>query len=408
MDSSRTSHIPGLDGLRGIAILLVLSVHLGLNSFGWVGVQLFFVLSGFLITRILLANRGKTLRDYLLNFYWRRSLRIFPLYYAFIVILTVLYFASTFVRNNLMQGYPHDWPLVFLYQVNFLRTTHDPPGCYAHFWSLAVEEHFYLIWPLLVYCLSKRSLQRTIILLIIACPIIRGIIPLLCTHGALWFVPGREGVSVYVTTLAQFDAFAFGAALCLFDFSKLKVKEVLIAAFAVIIIAGAIFLKLNTGIFSLSSYFATMGFPPHSIDHYQHIVGYTLLNAFFAALVISTVRSERLNRTLAWRPLTFLGMISYGVYVYHPVIQEFIAQTHGKVDRQFFQSGTNFHPILGFISLALVLTIATISYYGFERRFLALKDRWKTGRAVTSRPLVEQRTTLERPSLGRADASLQR
>src|SRR5579885_3225639 len=175
-----TSHIPALDGLRGIAILLVLWFHfrgyLGgepiqctlaiIGEFGWIGVDLFFVISGFLITRILLQTKEKP--DYFRSFYTRRALRIFPLYYAS---LAVLFLAPmSFMSHSLPVAHDRLWFWIYLANWNPLFEQ-IRPGSAAHFWSLSVEEQFYLVWPLLVWALSRKQFERVVMLVICTAPI---------------------------------------------------------------------------------------------------------------------------------------------------------------------------------------------------------------------------------------------
>ena len=186
-------HIKPLDGLRGIAILLVMWFHfawpakaqglitrlyVSVAALGWVGVDLFFVLSGFLITGILLdSKRGA---GYFRNFYARRVLRIFPLYYAVLlvtlVILPLIVPYDTPALKRLLEGQGWLW----LYSTNIsVAVEHGNWIASADWlrmgalWSLAVEEHFYLVWPLLVFFLSRRALLRTSIAMIVLVPILR-------------------------------------------------------------------------------------------------------------------------------------------------------------------------------------------------------------------------------------------
>ena len=160
-----------LDGLRGIAIALVVLFHFGLFPPGWVGVQLFFVLSGYLISDILLTEKGKPFPAYLSRFYWRRSLRIFPLYFFYLIITSAL-----FAATNEPKSFEIDWPFLVTYTTNFGRLRVSDVGpAFSHLWSLAVEEQFYLLWPLAVYFCSLASLRRIILATIVLSPVVRAI-----------------------------------------------------------------------------------------------------------------------------------------------------------------------------------------------------------------------------------------
>ena len=148
-------HVKSLDGVRGIAILSVVLFHSLLFISGWIGVQIFFVLSGFLITLILVNDSDLPLGFYLKRFYWRRTLRVFPLYFGYVAVLALVYFAS-----GHPEAFRRDWPYLLTYTLNFRRIWPDfgTNIFYGRFWSLAIEEQFYLIWPLLVYLVPRKHL----------------------------------------------------------------------------------------------------------------------------------------------------------------------------------------------------------------------------------------------------------
>src|SRR4030095_11127987 len=155
------SYYPALDGLRGFAILGVLLQHnfsfLPIPKYGWVGVDLFFVLSGFLITEILLKTKEH--KNYLPNFYIRRILRIFPLYYGSLI----LFFALGPLVSQFKDQYSYysaNQGMLWAYLQNWLyiaKPRLDDHTVFSHFWSLSVEEQFYLVWPLLVLACNKLS-----------------------------------------------------------------------------------------------------------------------------------------------------------------------------------------------------------------------------------------------------------
>ncbi|HLL88149.1 MAG TPA: acyltransferase, partial [Tepidisphaeraceae bacterium] len=187
LPAART-HYPALDGLRGLAILLVMVSHYvappagggrwGLvfrraADAGWVGVDLFFALSGFLITGILLDAKGKP--GFFRNFFARRTLRVFPLYYGVLFVVCVLLPALGLLK----LGVPLSQRWLWLYATNLFPLLRSADGAgfffpnswdlqFGHFWSLAVEEHFYLAWPLVVYALGRRPLMVTCAALMVA------------------------------------------------------------------------------------------------------------------------------------------------------------------------------------------------------------------------------------------------
>ena len=214
---ARRVHIPSLDGVRGLAVALVMIshftmgvrpvarldgwiLHTGLS--GWIGVDLFFVLSGFLITSILLDTRAEP--HYFRNFYLRRTLRIFPLYYAIL--------ASTLVLPPLLWSSAANWawlsviaaraPWFWTYTANVDIAVHgwDVAGVLGHFWSLAVEEQFYVVWPALVWLVPVHRLRQVCVGLVLVA---------VATRCGLWL--GDMKLAGYTLMPARVDALAIGA-----------------------------------------------------------------------------------------------------------------------------------------------------------------------------------------------------
>ena len=159
--------IPGLDGLRALAIFTVLGSHTKNYDFGWMGVQFFFVLSGFLITGILLRMKENLpAQQYFKSFYGRRFLRIFPLYYFYLFLLGLAAWQTDmipfkFIQREIEANVQPQLPYAFLYVYNFLHATeayHHTPFL-SHLWSLSVEEQFYIIWPLILFLTPKEKMK---------------------------------------------------------------------------------------------------------------------------------------------------------------------------------------------------------------------------------------------------------
>jgi peptidoglycan/LPS O-acetylase OafA/YrhL len=362
-----------LDGLRGVAVTLVLLLHFGYSNGGWIGVQLFFVLSGFLITSVLVADSDAPLGRYLRRFYWRRSLRILPLYLGYLAVLGLAYTAL---------GIPAEFaaaaPSLLTYTHNFTRFSADwqPSPFFTHFWSLAVEEQFYLVWPFVVHALSRRALAGLCAALVAAGPAVRGFV-------AAAFADGRSaydlGDAIYWFTPSHADAFAAGALVALLRVGERVTRPALVAAVAVgaVAVAGAINLSvLRSSGADLP--IATIGFPLASIANDFHLWGYTLLNLGAAALVAAAVAAHRrggLLAVLAWGPLAGFGKVSYGVYVLHwPLLVLFNASVR-------YRPLTVRGALMCAAWFVLVGAIASLSWRFYEAPFLALKDRGP-GRAV--------------------------
>jgi peptidoglycan/LPS O-acetylase OafA/YrhL len=361
--------ISSLDGIRGIAVLLVAAFHFGLLPFGWVGVQVFFVLSGYLITAILVREREYPLGFYLKRFYWRRALRIFPLYYTFVGVCAVLFLL--FRKRSLLVFIP-----LLTYTYNWVKcATHAYNDCLVdHLWSLAVEEQYYLVWPVIVYFLPTSALRALVVAMLIMAPALRVL--------AAFVMPGSEpGIFQYYATVAQLDAFAAGAAVAVFSFTRLKDAR---AAFwvwmAVLCAAGAI-QWMSTGAQSDS---AALGFPIFMPAKLQFAWGYTLIDVACALAILACVRGFPVARVLEHSLLTRLGEVSYGFYVFHlPIL---------TVIRGYSRYRAGSPASLGIFACFTFITfvVSSASYRFFEQIFLRWKDaRLKPPFAESYRPSIK-------------------
>jgi len=231
-------HIPALDGVRGLAVLVVFLCHYGggaqspnryvhavgeLTKFGWCGVTLFFVLSGFLITGILWQGRHHA--HWWKNFYVRRCLRIFPLYYFVLAILFLVIPAVTTVPPALEEARRHQaW--LWTYTANFFLAAKASWALtyVSHFWSLAIEEHFYLLWPLVVFSFRRETLERICLWVIGAALALRIALSL----------AGVSELSISVLTPCRVDTLCVGALLACLAWTFVSLP----ASLAVILLAA--------------------------------------------------------------------------------------------------------------------------------------------------------------------------
>ncbi|HTP53228.1 MAG TPA: acyltransferase [Anaeromyxobacteraceae bacterium] len=369
--SSGDKHLPTLDGLRGVAVLLVLAFHfahldgqggrvervlLGVTGAGWSGVDLFFVLSGFLITGILLDAKGAP--GYFRSFYLRRALRIFPLYYAYLAVLFVA--LPWVVPASVLDVKPgtQGWLWSYAGNVLYARERGFAVSPYAaHFWSLAVEEQFYLAWPFLVWVLSPRRLAvMSLALVALAFGVRFGI------HHTSW-----NATAAYVLTPCRADALAAGALVAL------AVREpgglVRLRALAPWVLAGAA-LAIAAIWFARGAFFGG--------DPVVQVWGFSALALGYGAvlvLVLSASAGSLLGRSLASRPLRAAGRYSYGLYVLHYPV--FLALEAVGLGAPTFArwSGSRLGGILAFAGLAAALSLAAalLSWTLVEARFLKLK-----------------------------------
>src|ERR1041384_1331779 len=165
--------VAGLDGLRGLAMLMVIAIHLNLLGVGWVGLSSFFVLSGFLITRILFDDLEGTasLGEGLKRFYIRRTLRVFPIYYLYLFVLLALGFFVPVVHQQTSGELPYAF--AYIYNLFLATDRHHGTHLLDHLWSLSVEEQFYLLWPFVVYLVGRKRLPWVLGAILVATPPIR-------------------------------------------------------------------------------------------------------------------------------------------------------------------------------------------------------------------------------------------
>jgi peptidoglycan/LPS O-acetylase OafA/YrhL len=355
-------HLPALDGLRGLAVMLVIVFHFGFLEAGWTGVQIFFVLSGYLITSILVRESSLDLPFYLKRFYWRRALRIFPLYYLYLTVVGLV-----FCLSGEPSVFGRQWPYLFSYSFNFLRASpHYQNSFYlGHFWSLGVEEQFYLFWPLLMHRLSPEGRRRLVFILIAGCPVFRllagvALGPHMATQGLL-------GQAIDSITACQLDAFAFGALVALNPSRDTgRAHRTLTALSLLLLLVGVANIAALKGRFTLDT---SLGYPINLGRNVEFVWGYTLLDAWAASVIQALRRPGWLSRIFASPTLVQVGKISYGMYVYHLAVQRAVWMLMPYPSRSLYG-------LVAFaLDISLVWCLAWASYSLFESRFLALKER---------------------------------
>ncbi len=380
--------IPGLDGLRAIAFLLVFMLHTDYIQFGWVGVQLFFVLSGFLITGILLdMKQGLKPKEYFVKFYGRRFLRIFPLYYFYLALAwgITTWLVTIRYRVNYMKLFSEQvgYALMYIYNFFFASAGYRESKFLDHFWSLSVEEQFYIFWPMLILLVPEKYLKKLFLAGIIIAPIFRALVVLVYRLDVPFFRDGAAYV-VYPLPFSHIDAFAFGAYISRFSIPKAKLQFYLLPI--LIPILGFTSFYLATGEIG---YLTALGFPVAMPRAYQYVWGYSLLNYWFAIIIYCVVREKMLVRFLEWPVLRYLGKISYGLYVYHFPIIWF----SWRIRDIWSMEESLAMPLTAIISLIVTIIVASLSYFLMERPILNLKDKYFS-RDQSEKPAQVQSTAL--------------
>jgi peptidoglycan/LPS O-acetylase OafA/YrhL len=346
--------VPGIDGLRGLAILGVLLFHVQIAhlSLGWTGVELFFVISGFLITRILLANRDKPY--YFRNFYVRRSLRIFPIYYLVIAIyFGVCAFQKDFHTLKVMPFY-----LVYLQTIPQLTSNLTDAPMLIHTWTLAIEEQFYFLWPLAVLFLRGRQF---VIALVALCAISLALRFATLGFDSPYLILGWLPV--------QLDSLAAGALLA---FAASEVSgERFQRGSGIAFLAGAAALGLIVAKTGLWVYWtpATWSHLPTSP------LLLTALACTFAGIIGLTASDHPLTRWLSFPPLARYGKVSYGIYLFHPYVFSLLDSLWDDYRRHHLP----FHFARGLMLIAklgLSYAVAKLSWAAIENPINRLKDRF--------------------------------
>jgi peptidoglycan/LPS O-acetylase OafA/YrhL len=265
------------------------------------------------------------------------------------IFLNQVWYAVTYI-------YDFFWATAKFQKSNFLD----------HFWSLSVEEQFYIFWPLLLLLTPEKHLKKLFIGVIVLAPIFRLGLFFIYRSGIFRFLADTPSLAVYPLPFTHMDAFALGAYISRYPIPKAKTQFLLLAVLIPVI--GFASEYLATGSIGAIS---ALGYPlllPHA---YQFIWAYSLLNYFFAVIIYGVAWEGWFTRFLEWRPLRYLGKISYGLYVYHFPIVWFAGRL---VDVGV--SEPILKPLVALVSLCGTILIASLSFRFLERPITNLKDRW--------------------------------
>ncbi len=351
-------YYPALDGLRGLAILLVVVFHnfwfVNYFFYGWLGVDLFFVLSGFLITDILL--RTLTRKNFLSNFYIRRVLRIFPLYYLFLFLFLVVLPRLDLQLN--VKYYLDNQVWIWTFMQNWLYAFKDPVNTNTlnHLWSLGAEEQFYLLWPLVILLVRKpRGLLLFISLVIVT---VIGLRVFVWTRH----IPGFAYFNLY--TFTRVDGICIGCMIAILQ----RIDKDVLRKYTWIIVLSFALMNFAFYLFDKRFFFSVP---------YLAIIGYPTFAMLFGLLVNEAITktSKLVNYIFTIPVLTFFGRISYGFYIFHwpvyivlyPFVFPWLTHYFKEISAQYIEA---------ILSTGVAVVVSWISYRYYERFFLNLKNRF--------------------------------
>lgn len=384
-----------LDSIRGLAVLLVVFFHAPLPlfrlDFGWTGVNLFFILSGFLITRILLATKEQPFKSYAASFYMRRMLRIFPLYFAYLMIGVIL-IAIVCQTSPLFIQAMHDFKrnyiylLTFTYNfqaiINFLALrSYESSYFLGHLWTLSVEEQFYFLSVFVIYFLNKRVLKTLFVSIVILMPVVRLLFVLILKNYCpdSFFI----GTVLYTFTPFQCDAILLGSLLALIDLKKvIAYWKLQFAILLLVFVCAGLWNYYTLSHYSFPILKSSLGFDapvyhalfntPYFLINHRYIYMVPIINYSCFLLVALAIQHEQFRLLLEKRWMCSIGKISFSIYMLH-LLGACLFKI--VVDKFTVSENLGFLPslILMILYLSLLFLVSFLSFQFYEKRFLRLK-----------------------------------
>jgi peptidoglycan/LPS O-acetylase OafA/YrhL len=359
MNKEPRIHLPGLNGIRAFAALVVVIHHTGFSlpryglpiregiDLAGYGVTIFFALSGFLITYLLLVEKKVFSSINIKQFYIRRILRIWPLYYLYFG----LFILTSFIEPVVLQNKYLIFTALFSANVPFILGI--PMGSIAHFWSLGVEEQFYAFWPWVAR--KAKSLLRWVIAFIII---------FVAAKIAMWIVFKMTGnvIPYMILDVTRFDCMAIGAYGAI-QFHRNQDS------------ASSVFLKMMFHPLAQLIAWASILLLAFNMLPIPSVVKDEFVSAIAVVIILNVAGNERSMIKLRGRILNFLGKISYGIYVYHMLIIFLLPVFFGSIVSEIANENLRTGFVYSVVP-ALTILVAFISYEYYEKPFLKLKGRF--------------------------------
>lgn len=372
--SPYAQHLPALDGIRGLAVLGVAASHLFMGNFGSrvgivvgrvfafgaVGVELFFLLSGFLITGILYDSLSDS--RFFRKFYARRALRIFPLYYGVLAVFAIFAMVKSVTFHGELQSFALYLQNTYLIATPIVFYANSPILPLGHFWSLAVEEQFYLVWPLVVFLVRRRvALLCLCAIFFLVCPVV--------TFALL--SRGVSFLTVNTSTFCNVDTLLAGAALALLLRSPSEsIREMVLKMGPLLMLTGLAIpylFNLVADWTDLAKHFSVRVNLGTALEHSAFAVG-----AF--GLVATSLTKGFVQEVFNNRVMRFLGRYSYGIYVFHVILFSYMRQPlRSAIGGHLTQNKVIGGALTGVLIFAFTLIAAFCSYQLYEQPFLRLK-----------------------------------
>lgn len=357
--SNKVVYLKGLNGIRAVAVIAVICSHI-LDVFklrtqiGSFGVTIFFTLSGFLITYLLLMEKAKTGTISIRNFYIRRVLRIWPLYFLYLVIAFLI---AAFIFSQTVTFWQVFYYTFFLPNVPFVNNTSLP--ILEHYWSLGVEEQFYLIWPLLINIFSKKLFTFCL-----------GFIALIfCLRLSVNIFYGTANSVYKFIYYLRFDCMAIGGLAAYFFYKKSKIIQVLHHVMLQVI-AWVLLALILTNHY-----------------HFALIFDHIIVALVSVVLIINQVSNPKTIISLEKKPLNYIGKISYGLYVIHPLIIALLMHVYSNLSIAL--KSTVVYIDFPLETFAISLGLAHLSYQFIESGFLRKKQKYSSIQSIGSNPNLQ-------------------